>query len=76
MPATSTLFSPRPNALDTLLSGPRRSFAEMVGHRLAAWIDTIAPEGYEDEAGFHPLPVRSSASHAPHRELNCLGEHI
>lgn len=76
MPATSALFSPRPNALDTLFGGPRRSVSKMVGARLVAWIDTVAPEGCEDEAGYHPLPLRSSASRAPLGELNCLGEHI
>ncbi len=76
MPATPAIFSTRPNALDTLLTSPRCSFFEEVGNRLAAWIDTFAPEGYEDESGFHPLPVRSSESRAPLGELNCLGEHI
>ena len=76
MPATPAIFSPRPNALDTLFGGPRRSFTVVIGKRLTAWLDTCAPEGYEDETGFHPLPVRSSDSRAPLGELNCLGEHI
>jgi hypothetical protein len=76
MPATPTFFSTRPNALDTLLSGTRRSFFEEVGNRLAAWIDTFTPEGYEDESGFHPQSASSSDSRAPLGGLNCLGEHI
>jgi hypothetical protein len=76
MPATPALFSPHPNAFDTLLAGPRRSFAAVIGKRLTAWLDTHAPEGYEDETGFHPLPVRSPNSRAPLGDLNCLGEHI
>lgn len=76
MPATPAIFSNSPNALDTLLSGTRRPFFEELGSRLVGLIDRFAPEGYEDEVGFHPLSVRSSDNRAPLAELNCLGEHI
>ncbi len=76
MPATPTIFSTLGDTVHPLFIAPRHTFFERMGKRLTAWIDTFAPEGYEDEAGFHPLPSRSSVSRAPHRELNCLGEHI
>lgn len=76
MPAAPALLSSRTNALDTLFSKPRRLFSEGVANRLEVWIDTVAPEGYEDETGFHLLPVRTTGSRAPVGELNYLGEHI
>jgi hypothetical protein len=65
MPATRAIISTRSNALDTLLTSPRCSFFEEVGNRFAAWIDTFAPEGHEDETGFHPRPASSTDSRAP-----------
>ncbi len=76
MPAAPAILNSRPNAMDTLFSKPRRLFSEGVGNRLSVWIDTVAPEGYEDEAGFHLLSVRTTGSRAPVGELNYLGEHI
>lgn len=76
MPATPTIFSARQRGLE-----PRRS--ELAGSvpvrsmgRLAALIDLVAPEGYEDETGFHLLAIRGASNRARLAEPVWLDDHI
>lgn len=76
MPATPKIFSTRPNALGSLLSKARCSLFGEFRNRLTGLIDRFAPDGYEDESGFHPLVVKSSDRQSHRGGLNSLGEHI
>lgn len=64
------------NKLSALLSGPGFSLADKAADFLAGLFDFTVPEGYEDEAGFHPVPARADASHPPGEAPVWLGEYI
>jgi hypothetical protein len=64
------------NKLSALLTGPHFSLLDWVAKALSDLWHLSVPEGYQDETGFHPVPVRSTASRPPVEAPVWLGEYI
>ena len=64
-----------PSVLNALFSSPHLSFMDEVTRLCRELGDFSIPEGYEDDTGFHYVPVHS-VSHSVREGLNSQGEHI
>ncbi len=76
MPATPKMFGIMHNAAARLSMPAERPAGSGVGFMLARLVDKVAPEGYEDEAGFHAMDPAHTNGRRLTAEPNYRGEHI
>ncbi len=76
MPTTPKLFGILHNAAGILSVPAERPAGSRLGFLLARLVDRRAPDGFEDEEGFHARHTLPATGRRLHVEPNCLGEHI
>lgn len=76
MPTTPKLFSILPNVAGPLSGASERPVGSWLGLMLAALADKLAPDGFEDDQGFHRQEGYPRGGRRLTVEPNCLGEHI
>ncbi len=76
MPATSQLFSTLLNPAGSPPDVAKRTAWSGLGLALTGFLEKLAPEGYEDDTGFHLQPTMHAGRRGLMVEPNCLGEHI
>lgn len=76
MPTTPKLFSILHNAAGSLSVPAERPAGSRLGYLLSRLVDRLAPDGFEDEEGFHVQGAVAAGERRPSAEPNWWGEHI